>query len=330
VRRLVLRLIVFNILALLAVPAAAAAKAGEAVKVCGASACMRTDDPGIVGPLRSTFAPVPAPAPAPFFVVSFEDGKREVWSYIYVPSVRAMRSDAFGRGPARWQDASLIRASLPDLTRLEPYSASKTWRPPAGSQPEVPWVPFPTAAANADVVRVCGASACVDTNAPQQLGPLSSNIGAPAATPAAAPFYVVRFEDQQREVWSYIYVPSVRAMRSDEFGHGRARWRDAPPEIVSALPDLTGLEPYRDSSAWSTGTGGQSSPWPGPLLTVVAAVLLAAGVAFRRGRTASRRRDPVPATPPVTAVAPLPPASRSSVERFPRSRSPASSPRWRR
>jgi hypothetical protein len=34
--------------------------------------------------------------------------------YIYVPSAGAMRSDAFGKGPIGWQDASLIRATLPD------------------------------------------------------------------------------------------------------------------------------------------------------------------------------------------------------------------------
>lgn len=298
-RRLARRLIAFNFLvgtlALLALPAAAAAaaaKADQVVKVCGASACMRTDDPGVVGPLHSTFAPTSAPAPAPFYVVSFHDGQHEVWSYIYVPSVRAMRSDAIGRGPVRWRDASLIRASLPDLTRIEPYPASKTWHRPAGQQSDVPWVPFPTAAETADGVRVCGVSACVETDAPKQLGPPSSNIGAP--TPAPAPFYVVSFKDGQREVWSYIYVPSVRAMRSDEFGRGRARWRDAPPEIVSALPDLSRLEPYPASVAWATATGRQSQ-WPWAFPAAVAAVLLAAGGVFLRSPKARRRRDPVTA-----------------------------------
>src|SRR4051794_31663021 len=124
-----------------------------------------------------------------------------------------MRSDSFGRGSARWQDASPIRVNLPDLARLDPYPASKTWHPRAGHQSNVPWVRFPTAAANAEVARVCGASACVETDAPRQLGPLSSNIGAPTAAPAAAPFYVVSFDNGQGEVWSYVYVPSIRAMR---------------------------------------------------------------------------------------------------------------------
>ena len=76
--------------------------------------------------------------------------------------------------------------------------------------------------------------------------PLSSNIGAPAPTPAPGPSYAVRFEERatdggRREVWSYAYVPSAGAMRSDEFGHGPKRRRDVPEEIATALPDLSGL-----------------------------------------------------------------------------------------
>jgi hypothetical protein len=138
-------------LPLVALPAAAAAKGEQTVRVCGASACMSTDDPGVVGPLHSTFAPRSALAPAPFYVVRFEQRAvrrhRKAWSYIYVPSARAMRSHAFGKGPIRWQDASLIRADLPDLTWLEPYPASPAWRSSPNGHHEVAWVPFPTAAA---------------------------------------------------------------------------------------------------------------------------------------------------------------------------------------
>jgi hypothetical protein len=225
-------------------------------------------------------------------VVSFEKRQREVWSFVYVPSVRTMRSDAFGRGPVRWQDASLVTVNLPDLTQLDPYPASPTWRPTRGEQAEVPWVPFPTAAAYADVARVCGASACVTTDAPRQVGPLTSNIGAPMAAPAAAPFYVVRFEDRQRQVWSYTYVPSARAMLSDEFGHGIVRWRDAPPEIVTALPDLTGVEPHPASLAWRPAAAGPGGP-PWMLVAAAAAAaaaLAAAGIALRRGRRSPRGR----------------------------------------
>jgi hypothetical protein len=115
---------------------------------------MSTDDPGVVGPLHSTFAPTAAPAPAPFFVVRFEQRaarrQREVWSYVYVPSARAMPSDAFGEGPIRWQDASLISANLPDLTRLDPYPAATAWRSPRNGHHDVAWEPLPTAAADAN------------------------------------------------------------------------------------------------------------------------------------------------------------------------------------
>jgi hypothetical protein len=144
--------------ALLVLPVTAAAKGEQTVRVCGASACMSTDDPGVVGPLHSTFAPTSAPSPAPFYVVRFEQRalrrQRDVWSYIYVPSARVMRSDAFGEGPIRWQDASLIRANLPDLTRLEPYPASPAWRSSATDHHDGAWVPFPAAAATANAASL--------------------------------------------------------------------------------------------------------------------------------------------------------------------------------
>jgi hypothetical protein len=115
---------------------------------------MSSADPGVVGPLHSTFAPTAAPAPAPFYVVRFEQRaarrQREVWSYVYVPSARAMRSDAFGEGPIRWQDASLIRANLHNLTRLAPYPASTAWRLPPNGHQDVAWRPLPTAGATAN------------------------------------------------------------------------------------------------------------------------------------------------------------------------------------
>jgi hypothetical protein len=195
VRRLVSPRITLVLLAAalppLAPPATAAAKGEQTVKVCGASACMSTDDPGVVGPLHSTFAPTSAPAPAPFYVVRFEQRaarqQREVWSYIYVPSARAMRSDAFGKGPIGWQDASLIRATLPDLTRLEPYPASPAWRSRPNGHHDVAWVPFPTGAANANPAsRAWGPTARGQSQTPWAL------VGAVAALPLIAGLLMVR------------------------------------------------------------------------------------------------------------------------------------------
>lgn len=119
-------------LALLAGPAAAEAKGTAAV--CGTDRCELVTDPGVVGPLRSTFGRAPAPAPAPFYVVRFcstSDCRRSIeWSYLYVPSVDAMRADDIGSGRVRWMRASLLRELLGPLTLgLRPYPASATWTP---------------------------------------------------------------------------------------------------------------------------------------------------------------------------------------------------------
>jgi hypothetical protein len=91
-------------------------------------------DPGLVGPLRSTFGPAPAPKSAPFYVVDFclrADCRGPVgWSYVYVPSARVMRADNIGAGPVHWMQASLLTSLLAPLTKgLEPYPASSTWTP---------------------------------------------------------------------------------------------------------------------------------------------------------------------------------------------------------
>lgn len=111
---------------------APAAQAKGTAQVCGATGCETVTDPGVVGPLRSTFGPAPAPEPAPFYVVRFcsrADCRGPIdWSYLYVPSAGTMRADNMGSGPVRWMQASLLRSLLGPLTkRLEPHPASTTW-----------------------------------------------------------------------------------------------------------------------------------------------------------------------------------------------------------
>ena len=131
-----------GLLALVLLAAASTAEAKQAAQVCGSTGCAAVTDPGLVGPLRSTFRPTPAPKPAPFYVVRFcaeADCRGPIdWSYRYVPSARAMRADDIGSGAVRWMDASLLAPLLADLTDgLEPYARSRTWTP-SRPQPAVP------------------------------------------------------------------------------------------------------------------------------------------------------------------------------------------------
>jgi hypothetical protein len=125
-----------TLIALVFLVAAPAAQAKGIAQICGATGCATVTNPGDVGYLRSTFGPTPAPKPAPFYVVRFcprADCRRpSEWSYLYVPSARAMRADNIGSGPVRWMQASLLSSLLADLTKdLEPYPASPTWTPAA-------------------------------------------------------------------------------------------------------------------------------------------------------------------------------------------------------
>jgi hypothetical protein len=126
------RLIALMVVVLLLPAPAAEAKA--TAQVCGATRCETVTDPGVVGPLRSTFGPARAPKPSPFYLVRFCSNAdcrgRIEWSYLYVPSARTMRANNMGSGPVRWMHASLLQPLLVPVTKgLEPYSATPTWSP---------------------------------------------------------------------------------------------------------------------------------------------------------------------------------------------------------
>lgn len=148
------------ILVLLATAPSAEAKE-TAVQVCGVAACNESFDPGVVGPLRSTFGRAPAPKPAPFYVVRFcSGGDCEAgidWSYIYVPSAARMRADNIGSGRVRWMQATLLAPSLRQLTSgLEPFPATRAWRPirssRASSRLDNAWLRWVRAAVELDLV----------------------------------------------------------------------------------------------------------------------------------------------------------------------------------
>lgn len=131
------RLVTLTAFVLLA--GAPTAQAKGTAEVCGANDCTTVTEPGDVGYLRSTFGPARAPEPAPFYVVRFCSradcrGPSE-WSYLYVPSARAMRADDIGSGPVRWMEASLLSSLIAELTKdLEPYPASPAWTPAASER----------------------------------------------------------------------------------------------------------------------------------------------------------------------------------------------------
>jgi hypothetical protein len=134
------RLVALVGLGLLAAATAAQAKELPA-QVCGAGGCVTVSDPGQVGALHSTGAPMATPDPAPFYVVRFRSGVDSrapiLWSYLYVPSARAQRATDFGRGPDRWRGAEFLQSLVAELAKeLEPYPASPTWTPtaPAGDE----------------------------------------------------------------------------------------------------------------------------------------------------------------------------------------------------
>jgi len=131
-----------TLIGLVLLTGAPAAEAKGIAQVCGADGCATVTDPGLVGPLRSTFGPAPAPKPAPFYVVRFcstPDCRGPIdWSYLYVPSAKAMRANNIGSGPVHWMQASLLTPLVAQLTKgLEPYPASLTWTP-ATPRPATP------------------------------------------------------------------------------------------------------------------------------------------------------------------------------------------------
>lgn len=121
-----------TLIALVLLAGAPAAHAKGTAQICGATGCTTVTDPGDVGNLRSTFGPTRAPRPAPFYVVRFcsqaDCGGPKDWTYLYVPSAKAMRADGMGSGPVRWMQASLLSSLLAELTKdLEPTPAPPSW-----------------------------------------------------------------------------------------------------------------------------------------------------------------------------------------------------------
>jgi hypothetical protein len=133
---------------LLMSPATVAFGKESPVEVCGADGCVQVLDRGLRGFLHSTGARGPAPDPAPFYVVRFRADASSrapiTWSYVYVPSAKAMRGTAFGSGPVRWMRAAFLAPAFDAFADdLDPYPASSTWTPrvpPPDDRFSLPWL----------------------------------------------------------------------------------------------------------------------------------------------------------------------------------------------
>jgi hypothetical protein len=84
--------------------------------------------------LHSTGATRAAPDPAPFYVVRFRSGSERsatvTWSYVYVPSAKAMHANDYGHGPEKWMGARFLDPLIRELTKgLNPFPASSKWSP---------------------------------------------------------------------------------------------------------------------------------------------------------------------------------------------------------
>jgi hypothetical protein len=278
-------------------PPAAQAKE-ETVKICGAAGCVRFSAPGLAGPLNSTGSAAAAPAPAPFYVVRFYSGAVRPgpprWSYLYVPSAKAMRGNDFGRGRVRWMEAPYLRL-LDTLTEgLEPYPASPTWKP----HRRAPAREFELTAA------ICGPGSCV-TAPPGQLGAFVTN-GPTVAAPRPAPFYIVHIvrldasrraapdvRSLGRSLWSYLYVPAAEASVRNPFGDRPVRWSSLSGFLAPRIDKLTkGLEAYPASPAWTPGptTRGREFPATWVALAILAGTSLVVVALHLRSRARAARQ----------------------------------------
>ena len=143
------------------------------VEICGAAGCVTVSDRGSAGFLHSTGTSTAAPDPAPFFVVrfGFAAGVRSpgTWSYVYVPSRRAMRADDFGSGRLRWMAAPFLAPAIAESTEnLEPYPPSPTWTPSVAARDEdspFAWLALGTPAAMLAILRIIQGFRSVVTSA---------------------------------------------------------------------------------------------------------------------------------------------------------------------
>lgn len=150
------RAAIVAVLALLTAPGALA-KGPDSARICGESDCVTTgtiEDVNVLALWTAGFQARDEPSAAPFYTVelSATRGTKQKWSFLYVPSARAVkviRAD-FSGGVAGvktmndWVTPSEDVLAVYDRVAgdVSPHSASEGWVVSANGRREVPWLPL--------------------------------------------------------------------------------------------------------------------------------------------------------------------------------------------
>ena len=140
--------------AVLIVAPSALAKGPDTARICGESGCTTVDsveDVNVLALYTSGFQARSEPGAAPFFNVDLTSsfGARAEWSFLYVPSARAVkiiRAD-FSGGVAGVQTQNSWVTPTPDVLAayeratdaMSPFPANEQWIAPKSDGADIPW-----------------------------------------------------------------------------------------------------------------------------------------------------------------------------------------------
>ncbi len=141
--------------ALFATTSTALAKGPDSARLCGATGCVTTRVVEVVNVLAlwtSGFGARAEPASAPFFTVDLTSsrGTKEKWSFLYVPSARAVkvvRADFSGgvygvQAMNAWVSPSddVLAVYERETADISPYAGNDGWVVKKEDERDLPWV----------------------------------------------------------------------------------------------------------------------------------------------------------------------------------------------